>query len=114
MRDLRAFAQKEGELIDSTVANQSSDGYLITNKSWRLGLGVISGVSVLACCFISQLIAAQAKKSKLKLNKYYSKKKYEKDQLIQYISREQLLYALNPHSRQNLSPYAESQPGGVA
>jgi hypothetical protein len=79
MRDLKTFAQKD--FVDSDKANEGS-GYLITSKSWRIGLGVISGFSVLACCFVSQLIAAQAKKSKLRLNKYYSKKKYEKDQLI--------------------------------
>lgn len=58
IRDLKAFAQKEGQFIDSVQANSATSGYLITDKSWRLGLGVISGFSVLACCFVSQLIAA--------------------------------------------------------
>ena len=80
LRDFKAFAQKEGgQFINTNQANTQGNGYLITDKSWRLGLGVIAGFSVLACCFVSQLIAAQAKKSKLRLNKYYSKKKYEKD-----------------------------------
>jgi len=35
------------------------------------------------------VLAAGAKKSKLKLNKYYQRKKYEKDVLIQYISKQQ-------------------------
>jgi len=48
-------------------------------SQWRLTLGLASGFSVLGCCLISQLVAAEAKKSKLKLNKHYSRKKYEKD-----------------------------------
>lgn len=51
-----------------------------------LSVGLFAGFSVLACCFFSQVLAAGAKKSKLRLNKYYQRKKYEKDKLIQYIS----------------------------
>ena len=54
-----------------------------------LTIGLFAGFSVLACCFLSQVLAAGAKKSKLRLNKYYQRKKYEKDKLIQYISQQQ-------------------------
>lgn len=35
-------------------------------------------------------MAAVSKKSRLRLNKHYQRKKYEKDQLVQYISQAQI------------------------
>ena len=94
LRDFKALAQDS--YVDSSADYTE---YWLNEKSLRIGLGFISAFTVVACCFISQLIAEQAKKSKLKLNKHYSKKKYEKDQLIQFISKEQQLYAYHPEGR---------------
>lgn len=71
------------------TSEEDNKKYLITDSAWRTTLGIISAISVLSCCVISQLIIIWARKSQLKLNKYYSRKKFEKDQLIQYITREQ-------------------------
>jgi len=47
-------------------------------------------------------LAAGAKKSKLKLNKYYQRKKYEKDVLIQYISKQQQEAEIKTQRDQNI------------
>ena len=58
----------------------------VGDKAWLI---VIVGTSsVLICCLFSQVIAQSAKKSRLKLNRYYMRKQQEKDELIQYISQE--------------------------
>lgn len=71
--------------VDSAVVNSSPEEPFV--------IGILAGLSVLCCCFFSQILATGAKKSKLKLNKYYQNKKHEKDQLIQYISKEQQMQA---------------------
>ena len=53
-----------------------------------VGIAIIGALSVIGCCLFSQIIASGAKKSKLRLNKYYMRKQQEKDELIQYISQE--------------------------
>ena len=63
------------------------DSAALTRESWRTTLLVLGIVAVLLCCFCAQWMAAVSKKSRLKLNKYYQRKKYEKDQLVQYISQ---------------------------
>jgi len=68
------------------------DGPAMSRETWKATLLALSSLSVLACCFLAQWMAAVSKKSRLKLNKYYQRKKYEKDQLIQYICQEQLNY----------------------
>jgi len=60
--------------LDVEEVNEST---WYNDKPWTIGL--IGGLSVLGCCFFSQVIAAGAKKSKLRLNKYYQKKKHDKD-----------------------------------
>ena len=67
-------------------------GPAMSRETWKAALLALSSLSVLACCFLAQWMAAVSKKSRLKLNKYYQRKKYEKDQLIQYICQEQLNY----------------------
>lgn len=88
-----AFVQKgtDENISDGktfVTSEEDNKKYLITDPAWRTTLGVISAISVLSCCVISQLIIMWSRKSQLKLNKYYSRKKFEKDQLIQYITRE--------------------------
>lgn len=62
----------------------------VSKDAWRASLLVFGILSVFACCFCAQWTAAVSKKSRLKLNKYYQRKKYEKDQLVQYISQAQI------------------------
>ena len=61
-------------LVDVEAATKN---VAMSDRPWMIA--VIGGLSVLGCCVFSQVIAASAKKSKLKLNKYYQRKKHEKD-----------------------------------
>ena len=113
-----AFVQKgadENVSDGKTFVTSEEDNkkYLITDPAWRTTLGVISAISVLSCCVISQLIIMWSRKSQLKLNKYYSRKKFEKDQLIQYITREQYyLRQEQKHKRGDIFRQSNFAEGG--
>jgi len=62
---------------DNKLKSQAGGG-----DAWRASLLVFGILTVFSCCFFAQWMAAVSKKSRLKLNKYYQRKKYEKDQLI--------------------------------
>lgn len=64
------------------------------DRPWLVAL--FGSVSVFVCCIISQVIASSAKKSKLRMNKFYMRKQQEKDELIQFISQEQQMIQKNP------------------
>ena len=49
------------------------------NENWQKTLLYIGIAIVVLSCICSQWLANVAKKSTLKLNKYYMRKKYEKD-----------------------------------
>lgn len=51
----------------------------VGREAWRASLLLLGILTVFACCFAAQWMAAVSKKSRLKLNKYYQRKKYEKD-----------------------------------
>jgi hypothetical protein len=55
--------------VDAGIANQTS---VYTDRPWIIAL--FGGLSVFSCCLFSQVIASSAKKSKLRLNKYYARK----------------------------------------
>ena len=74
---------REKNFITTDEANES------TMMDKPVGIAIIGALSVIGCCLFSQIIASGAKKSKLRLNKYYMRKQQEKDELIQYISQEQ-------------------------
>ena len=67
--------------MDSADINKLKSPAL-TGDTWKQSLLVVGIVVVLISCFSAQWLAAISKKSNLKLNKYYQRKKYEKDQLV--------------------------------
>lgn len=89
---------------DLSTTNQQS----MHDRPWVIAL--FGGVSVFVCCIISQVIASSAKKSKLRLNKFYMRKQQEKDELIQFISQEQQMIHKNPHYSAGLFTIREDRP----
>lgn len=75
--------------VSSEDVNQM-EPQAVNGDAWRASLLVFGILTVFASCFCAQWMAAVSKKSRLKLNKYYQRKKYEKDQLVQYISQAQI------------------------
>lgn len=71
----------------------------------RIGLLVVSIFSVTLCCVVSQCLAASAKKSRLELNHWINKKKYEKDKVVQQIGK---LHQMQMR-RNNKNAYESSQ-----
>jgi hypothetical protein len=63
---------------------------LITQKPVLIFMGALLTVTV--CCLASQCLVRLSKNYNLQLNKYYSKKRYEKAKMIQnYLNQEEQL-----------------------
>lgn len=59
-------------LAQETTQNLYPDAETVNDSHYKpLTVGLLASFSVIACCFFSQVLAAGAKKSKLRLNKYY-------------------------------------------
>ena len=70
------------ELKSDTIQNASEYDplYIYTKKTFIIFVG--SFITVMVCCIASQCLVRLSKNCRLQLNKYYSKKKYEKAKLI--------------------------------
>eukprot|EP00347_Sterkiella_histriomuscorum_P013731 403363583 len=84
---LRTFMQQQN---DGSHSNSINFQDFIQRKPVLIFLGAL--FTVLICCLFSQCLVRVSKNYNLTLNKYYSKKRYEKAKMIQqYLDRDELV-----------------------
>lgn len=69
---------------------------------------MLSGATVVACLAMSQCAAHYAKKARLRLNDIYWRKKFKKDQIIQYAARKEILIKQLQRNRSNIAGSTEA------
>eukprot|EP00347_Sterkiella_histriomuscorum_P005508 403356348 len=85
-----SFAQQKSASSDPD-RQEFSIGDFIMQKHILIFMGAI--LTVGGCCLVSQCLVRMSKNYRLQLNKYYSKKRYEKAKLIQqYLNQEEQVH----------------------
>jgi hypothetical protein len=79
------FAQEAASTVISQAGNAASKiqdqiGEWVKNRPILLVIAAMLSVS--GCCFVSQLLARYSKMSNIELNKYYLRKRFEKQKMM--------------------------------